>query len=156
VVSAWHMSASLAGPWTLKGFAEKSSAGRVSYELHFATQSKAASAGSDKESPPTADLTLIGTFENAGYSLGDTKSIKDWRTFGADRIMNAMAEMSGGKNPSSPGNFETLGQLRAHLRDSLLRQEEVGEADATRDLSGFWKHSCEVDTGLRSLGFQTR
>ena len=109
------------GPWELSGVADKTTSGRISYQLHFKSKRKEPAEPREQGVETAYDVALEGYFENEtpAFALPDDKPLKGWKIFGADAQGRDLSSASVG----------AVGQLRKILRE-LEASDAEGEAPA--------------------------
>ncbi len=105
-----------AGPWDLTGVADKSDAGRVTYQLRFKSKKQEATEQRRPGPETIYDIELSGYFENEtpAFALKDDASLKGWKIFGEDVQGRDLADAS----------IETVGQLRKIIHELAARDAE--------------------------------
>lgn len=138
----------VAPPWEVRGKVMPGTEGSIEYDLTLTSQEEDEERGSAGKNIVNFQGRL---FHESNTRIEDTLSLEGWKVFG----VGPQSKKQGGATilDFSAAPEATAYKTVADIRKKLAADDHPGEADPTRNFTGFWKEDCEQAFGLQIKPF---
>ena len=133
-------------PWHVVGVVKAAQADVIQYELTLTSKIDKRDAGGRNESV----ISLVGTLSNSKNArLDDQLALDSWTLFGVGVQTRKQQNSTYYDYSAAPAttNYKTV----SDVRKKLAEQDYPGEADTSKDFTGFWKTDCDNAFGLQII-----
>src|SRR5215467_8584749 len=135
-------------PWHVVGEVKLAEAGAILYQVTLTSRANDSKPGATNESV----IGLTGSLSKSQEArLNDQLSLESWKLFGVGVQSRKQQNSTYYDYSAAPEktNYKTV----ADVRNKLAEQDYPGEADSSRNFTGFWKTNCENAFGLRIMHY---
>jgi len=133
-------------PWHVVGEVKSAQGGAIQYQLTFTSKT----GGQGAKGGPDSVVILSGSLSNAqSAQIDDTLNLEKWNLFGVG--VQSRKQQGATTYDYSAAPVTTMYKTVSDVRKKLAEDDYPGEADASRNFTGFWKTDCDNAFGLQIM-----